>query len=137
MRGTGGLTCGSARGILDLGMSWFPDHSWPVFLAVFLFAAAPAWCESSVNIGSDLPDNDLHTLAGLSVGFLAAGVVDGLGVAPAVLAPVALASALLAGLAKEMIDRAGYGSPELRDLLNTILGGVVASAGVLFASHTL
>jgi hypothetical protein len=118
-------------------MSWFQNRLSPLLLALLLALAAPVWGDSPVNIRSDLPDSDLHTLAGLSVGFLVAGVASSLDVTPAVVTSVALASALLVGLAKEMIDRAGYGSPETRDLLNTILGGAVASVGILFAGYTL
>ncbi len=110
----------------------------PAFCAVLFAVTVTHVCaEPSLNIRSRLADSDLHALAGLSIGFLAAGAASSLDIAAPLLTTISLASALLAGLAKEMIDFAGYGSPEIRDFFNTALGGAVATAGIIFASYAL
>ena len=110
---------------------------WVLCVVLFAVSTGAVWSESSPNIRSDLPDNDLHALAGLSICFFAAGAASGLDMTPVELTAISLSAALLVGLAKEMIDAAGYGTPEIRDFLNTALGGAVAAAGILLAGFTL
>ena len=64
---------------------------------------------------------------------LAVSAAANLGISPAVASLLALFSAILAGAAKKVADAAGFGTPELRDFLNTAAGGLVAATGVLFA----
>jgi len=81
-----------------------------------------------------LSDKVLHGLAGASWALLAAAVVATRVTeakpreAAAAVAAAGLGSAALAGLAKELMDLAGFGEPELMDALSAILGGLVASA---------
>jgi hypothetical protein len=45
--------------------------------------------------------------------------------------PLGLAAGILAGLAKELYDRAGYGTPDFKDFLATALGATVALPAIL------
>jgi hypothetical protein len=47
-----------------------------------------------------------------------------------------LGSAVFAGAAKELLDMAGFGDPDWRDLLATAAGGLAASAAVFAASRS-
>jgi len=110
-----------------------PNTPRTICVLAFFIVASGVWGEDSITLASHLPDNDLHSLAGLSIAFLAAGAAANLGISPAVASLLALSSAILAGAAKEVADAAGFGTPELRDFLNTAAGGLVAATGVLFA----
>ena len=83
----------------------------------------------------------MHTLAGLSIGFASAGIVIALApedfgsldpIQMLSLTGIAIGSAGLAALGKELGDLLGLGEPELRDLANTLAGGVVAAIAVAF-----
>ncbi len=90
-----------------------------------------------ITVTSPLIDDDLHTLAGMSIffftsAFLAATELDS---KSSVL--IALSAASLAGLGKEVWDSFGFGTPEASDFVWTMLGGAVGTIGAMFVFATL
>ena len=86
-----------------------PNAPRTICVLAFFIVASGVWGEDSITLASHLPDNDLHSLAGLSIAFLAAGAAANLGISPAVASLLALSSAILAGAAKKVADAAGFG----------------------------
>lgn len=112
-------------------------------LALALLAALPGGADAPPP-GARQPvqrrlarDTEQHVAAGVAASMAAAGLFtimaprssDGVAVA----ATVGVATALAAGFTKEVADRLGMGTPELRDLAATAAGGLVGAAVALLA----
>ena len=113
-------------------------------IVISLLSASPASAEAQrdetaprATLATQLQDTELHLLAGLSVSFLSAAVAGNFGLPPAVAAVTAVSTAAFAGLAKEIADSMGVGSPELRDLVHTIVGGSIAAVCLGYAYHAV
>ncbi|MBT3276280.1 MAG: hypothetical protein HN368_24240 [Spirochaetales bacterium] len=83
-----------------------------------------------------ISDKDLHILAGTIVSLGTAGAIfiasnDYLTITST--AVIAGATAIVAGIGKELFDTLGFGTPEFRDILNTVLGGVVGISAITFS----
>ena len=92
----------------------------------------------SIAHGQEISDADLHSLAGASIALSAAGILlyvlepnAQTLVASAITAGI---SSLAAGLGKELIDRLGFGTPERRDIANTVLGAAAAISTMMFSA---
>lgn len=107
------------------------------FFLVIVFAVftGPISAESSPAIWSNLPDNDLHTLAGISICFFVAGIAGGYDMTPVRITAISLSAAVLSGVVKELVDLAGPGNPEIMDIINTAVGGASAAIGILYAGY--
>lgn len=67
-------------------------------------------------------DKQAHFLAGAAIAATVALYAD----------PIyGLAAGILAGLAKEIYDRAGYGTPDYKDFIATALGATVVLPAIL------
>lgn len=94
----------------------------------------------AVFAGGRRDDAELHEAAGAAVAFAAAGAFAAAASYPLeetavlVIPATALGAASAAGALKELIDFHNHGTPELRDLLSTTLGGL---AGGLLASAAI
>ena len=69
-------------------------------------------------LGSIPSDKMLHFIAGLMITAFVAVIVPRF-------APIAMSVAVVAGFAKELRDEIAYGGFDWKDLLATVLGGVV------------
>ena len=69
-------------------------------------------------LGSIPSDKMLHFIAGMLITAIVAVIVPRF-------APIAMSVAVVAGFAKELRDEIAYGGFDWKDLLATILGGVV------------
>ena len=67
-------------------------------------------------------DKKAHFLAGAAIAATVALYLN-----PA----IGLAAGILAGLAKELYDRAGYGTPDYKDFIATALGATVVLPAIL------
>ena len=85
----------------------------------------------SVTLGSSLSDTDLHQIAGIAVGLTAATLAVRVQTSGGA-AALGLGAAFVAGAMKEIVDLIGPGTAELRDLGNTLIGGLAAGAVVLW-----
>jgi len=87
------------------------------------------------------PGKALHFLAGMAGGLLAAAAVESLqnpqliGSYPLYLPAVALSTATVAGIGKEVLDSTGFGGAEFSDILITMAGGLTAAATVAYAER--
>lgn len=94
-----------------------------IFLAIiFVVSIAPIFSDASPTILSDRPDKDFHALAGLSICYFVAGVASNFNVARVNLVGISLSAAVLSGIAKELVDLLGTGTPEFKDFFNTVIG---------------
>lgn len=81
----------------------------------------------------------LHFLAGMSLGMLGAGLAEYAleptypSQHPLELPSLAIAVALPAGIAKEVLDSTGFGDPRITDVLITTAGGLAAALIVGYA----
>jgi hypothetical protein len=87
--------------------------------------------------GTDtIVDKDLHILAGTIVTLGTAGaILFASSDVPTILgtAVISGAATIVAGIGKEFIDKLGFGTPEFRDILNTVVGGVVGISAIAFS----
>ena len=72
-------------------------------------------------LGSIPSDKMLHFIAGMLITATIAVIVSRF-------APIAMSVAVIAGFAKELRDEIAYGGFDWKDLLATVLGGVVMQA---------
>ena len=73
-------------------------------------------------------DKALHMVAGLIISFILGWLYGPL---------VGLAASVVAGIAKEIWDYCGHGTPDFGDALATAEGGVVGGLLVIFVSYVL
>ena len=79
------------------------------------------------------PPETLHVTAGFSVAMFSGGIASLIlsgrdpGVRATGVAATAFGSALTAGVAKEIADMAGFGTPSVRDVILTAAGGAVGT----------
>ena len=82
-------------------------------------------------------DTELHILGGTVVSLSSAAILFFVSreceMTFTATVAIAGAAAVGAGIGKELIDRLGFGTPELRDIANTALGAVIGTVSMLFA----
>ncbi len=108
----------------------------PVFMFAFLLI-----CISTSGVSAQeqavVSDTDLHILAGIIASFGTASLLiyTSAGDEPdtAELMITAGAATVGAGIAKEIIDSFGFGTSEIRDVVNTLLGGAIGVSAVIFS----
>jgi hypothetical protein len=122
-------------------------HPAPFVLLVILLCPLAAQAEAGTNAPTLPPagytvqsaGKFLHFLAGMSIGALGAGILEGArepGYAvqhPLCLPVAALAASAVAGIAKEALDSTGFGDPRVEDILITMAGGLTAALVVGYA----
>jgi hypothetical protein len=77
-------------------------------------------------LGSIPSDKMLHFIVGMLITAIVAVIVPRF-------APIAMTVAVVAGFAKELRDEIAYGGFDWKDLLSTILGGVVMQVFIWIA----
>ena len=91
----------------------------------------PAAAQSSVPLVKR--DTMLHILAGAMSGLLVSSAVSAIyghttvDAYPLLLPAVGLSAAIAAGIAKETVDSTGFGDPQWRDIIHTLIGGAIAA----------
>ena len=55
---------------------------------------------------------------------------------PLLLPALGASAALLAGIGKETLDSTGFGDPQWRDLIHTVIGGLLAAGVVAAVEHS-
>jgi hypothetical protein len=110
-----------------------------VALLLAALASHPAGAQASLPADAQPGFKYLHFLAGLSLGLSAAQLVESLGAgapprgSPWIPPLAAVAAAAVAGVGKEALDSTGFGDPRFSDIVVTTIGGLAASAMIVYA----
>ena len=106
-----------------------------ILTAISVFVLFPfLLCASE---SESVTDTDLHILAGVAASLGSASVflfaTEAEYWSLPTIAAVAAAAAVVGGIGKELVDELGLGTPELRDIYNTAIGGLIGIAMLTYS----